>query len=88
MDPDGWPISPSDRYMASFSGAQAAFHATRILGRWEKAPNRPGRIDPGPSLENERREVFESVLQAMATMNPDPDRTAACRYLLRHLARG
>jgi hypothetical protein len=39
-------------------------------------------------LENERREVFESVLQAMATMEPDPDRTAACRYLLRHLARG
>jgi len=31
---------------------------------------------------------LESVIQAMATTEPDPDRTAACRYLLRHLALG
>ena len=60
----------------------------RTLARWEKTPDHPWRLNRASPLEEERREVFESVLQAMATMDPDPDRTAACRYLLRHLARG
>jgi hypothetical protein len=51
-----------------------------------KTPDHPRRLDRGSFLEEERREVLESVLQAMATAEPDPDRTAACRYLLRHLA--
>ena len=39
------------------------------------------------SLDEERREVFDSVLQAMRIPEPDADRRAACAYLLRHLAR-
>jgi hypothetical protein len=72
----------------SFNGAQAAFYATRILERWEMTPDHPWCMGRTPPLEEERREVFESVLQAMATKEPDPDRTAACRHLLRHLALG
>ena len=60
----------------------------RTLARWEKIPDRPWHLDRGSPVEEERREVLESVLQAMAATEPepDPDRTAACRYLLRHLA--
>jgi hypothetical protein len=38
------------------------------------------------TLEQERREVLNSVLQGIANNHPDPDRTAACMYLIRHLA--
>ena len=56
------------------------------------------RSEPQPwdTLEQERREVLKSVLESMrsewirseATGNvpPDPDRTAACSFLMRHLA--
>ena len=36
--------------------------------------------------EQERREVLESVLDALAMAEPDDDRDAACLYLLRRLA--
>ena len=39
------------------------------------------------SLREERHELFESVMQSMGGAEPDPDRLAACAYLLRHLAR-
>ena len=39
------------------------------------------------SLEEERHEVFDSVLQSISATEADPDRLAACAYLLRHLAR-
>ncbi len=39
------------------------------------------------SLAEERREVFESVLAALAADRYDADRMAAGRHLLRHLAR-
>lgn len=73
--------------MTRFSGAPAAFGARRPPGCRQDAPDHR-RIGPASPLEEERREVFESVLQAMATTEPDPDRTAACRYLLRHLVLG
>jgi len=38
------------------------------------------------TFEEERREVLESVLQAMAG-DQDRERSMACRYLLRHLTR-
>ncbi|MGA2724581.1 MAG: hypothetical protein ABSG79_19505 [Bryobacteraceae bacterium] len=60
----------------------------RTLARWEKTPDHPWQLNRGSPLEEERREALESVIQAMATTEPDPDRTAACRYLLRHLALG
>jgi hypothetical protein len=41
---------------------------------------------PNTSLEEERREVLDSVLDAMAGNPPDPDETAACRHLLKCLA--
>jgi hypothetical protein len=46
-----------------------------------------GRSPHGATLDEERREVFEGVLQFMRSPEPDPDRAAACASLLRHLAR-
>ena len=60
----------------------------RTLERGENTPDHPWRLNRESPFEEERREVFESVLQAMAATEPDADRTAACRYLLRHLALG
>jgi hypothetical protein len=37
------------------------------------------------TFEEERREALASVLVSLAIDAPDPDRTAACHYLLRHL---
>jgi hypothetical protein len=74
--------------MTSFSGAPAVFCARRPPGCRVEAPDDRRRMGPASPLEEERREVFESVLQAMATTESDPDRTAACRYSLRHLALG
>jgi len=39
------------------------------------------------SLEEERRELFDCLLQALKTAEPDADRLAVCGGLLRHLAR-
>ncbi len=38
------------------------------------------------ALAEERREVFECVLNSLRTQPDDPDARAACRFLLRHLA--
>lgn len=43
-------------------------------------------MKPATTLEEERREVLESILDGMQIAEPDADRTAACSYLLRHLA--
>jgi hypothetical protein len=40
---------------------------------------------PRTTFEQERQEAFEAVLAAMTEPSPDPDRTAACLHLLRHL---
>jgi hypothetical protein len=45
----------------------------------------PGR-EP-TSLEEERRELLDSLLQALKTAEPDADRMAVCSGLLRHLAK-
>jgi hypothetical protein len=37
------------------------------------------------SLEEERREILASVMEALAGNAPDPDEMAACGYLLKHL---
>jgi len=37
------------------------------------------------TLDDERREVWASILEAERRPLPDEDRTAACRYLLRHI---
>jgi hypothetical protein len=39
------------------------------------------------SLEDERAEVLDSVLQALRGRTPGPDEMAACAYLLLHLSR-
>ncbi len=56
------------------------------------------RSEPQPwdTLEEERREVLKSVLESMRSEwvtseaigsgLPDPDRAAACSFLIRHLA--
>lgn len=47
---------------------------------------RPGEPCDGSSFEQERREILESVMTALATSASDPDEMAACGYLLQHLA--
>ena len=37
------------------------------------------------SLDEERREVLASVMIVLAGQASDPDETAACNYLLKHL---
>jgi hypothetical protein len=46
----------------------------------------PGARPANTSLEEERREVLDSVLDAMAGNPRDPDEMAACRHLLKRLA--
>ncbi|HYW42870.1 MAG TPA: hypothetical protein VE959_08440 [Bryobacteraceae bacterium] len=60
-------------------------------------PPPAGRLDPGGypfgtrraafTFDEERREMLESVLEAMAGPQSDADRSVACRYLLRHLTK-
>jgi hypothetical protein len=54
-------------------------------------PIGPAASQPAParnnSLDEERREVFESVLSTLARDPLDADRLAAGSYLLRHLSR-
>jgi hypothetical protein len=38
------------------------------------------------SFEEERREVLESVFEALCGRKLDQDEMAACKYLVRHLA--
>jgi hypothetical protein len=76
--------------MTRLIGPEGHSRATRIpecKGRTSKYPARDTRR-PAPGLstfEEERREVLASVLDSLATEAPDPDRTAACLHLLRHL---
>jgi len=37
------------------------------------------------TFDEERKEVLESILDALAIPEPDPDRAAVCHLLLRHL---
>ncbi len=46
----------------------------------------PGARPGVTSFEEERREVLDSVLDAMARNKPDADEMAACRHLLKRLA--
>jgi len=62
---------------------------------WRTAKTQPAaseysfgdRYSRTPSLDEERREVFDSVLRSARLQEPDSDQAAACSYLLRHLAR-
>jgi hypothetical protein len=49
-------------------------------------PGGPAARPANISLEAERREVLDSVLDALASNPPDPDEMAACRHLLKRLA--
>lgn len=49
-------------------------------------PCGPGACPAENSLEEERREVLDSVLDALAGNPPDPDQLAACHHLLQRLA--
>jgi hypothetical protein len=40
------------------------------------------------TLEQERREVLDSVCDALRLHPSDPDEAAACAYLVQHLASG
>ena len=46
----------------------------------------PGAAPQNTTLDEERREILESVLGALAGHPPDPDEMAACGNLLKHLS--
>jgi hypothetical protein len=48
--------------------------------------SRSGPPPLSPALAEERREVFEAVLNSLRTQPNHADSRAACRFLLRHLA--
>ena len=50
----------------------------RHLGGW-----RPARKD---TLQEERHEVLDCILESLRWGDGDPEARAACRFLLRHLA--
>jgi hypothetical protein len=66
--------------MATFSGTEAALQAMDILAHWKKHERQSA------TLEEERREVLESIAAFSRSAGGDPGRLAACEYLLRHLA--
>ena len=49
-----------------------------LQAAWPTMPN---------TLEEERREVLDSVFHALCRHEPDPDEMFACAYLVRHLTR-
>jgi hypothetical protein len=76
--------------MASFRGTEAALQAIAPLGGRldpEKYPIGAWRAAPRAAFtfEEERSEMLEGVLEAMAGPPADAERAVACRYLLRHL---
>jgi hypothetical protein len=64
--------------------------AIEILEHWSQMPDagRCGQADREAwnTLEEERQEVLEAVLQSLGSGEPDSDRAAACLDLLRHVA--
>lgn len=76
--------------MTLFIGPEGSSRATRIPECNRRTSNYPPRdtrrrATALSTFEEERREVLASVLHALATEAPDPDLTAACFHLLRHL---
>jgi len=70
----------------------SALHAARILRAWEKGEFPPlsaagaSSAAPPDALEEERREVLDSILRELRTVEPARDRAIVCRSLLSHLA--
>ncbi len=61
-----------------------------ILEHWFDGPPYPlGSRHPDPAwdtLEEERREVLDAVLDSVSSGDPDAEHTAACLDLLEHVA--
>jgi hypothetical protein len=49
-------------------------------------PLRLAALAGNTTLHEERNEILECVLGALAAHPPDPDEMAACSYLLKHLS--
>jgi len=70
----------------------SALHAARILQAWEGGGLLPRSaagaffVSPPDALEEERRELLDSILQELRTVEPARDRAIVCRSLLMHLA--
>jgi len=76
--------------MTSFTSPEGSRRATQIPECNRRisncAPRNTRRLAPTLStFEEERQEAMSSVLHSLATEEPDPERTAACLHLLRHL---
>jgi len=66
------------------SGSGTQTFVIPLLPRWGYRARESAVISP--ALAEERREVFESVLDGLRGAADDRDTRAACRFLLRHLA--
>jgi len=56
------------------------------MGTWNRVTILPAAGPHRDSFEEERREVLDSVFEALCNHQPDPDEMAACGYLVRHLS--
>jgi len=76
---------PSETHVNPPTGAKTQTFVIPLMPRWGYS-SRAGSPALSPALAEERREVFESVLNSLRTQLDDSDARAACRFLLRHLA--
>jgi hypothetical protein len=75
------PIRLTEAHMTLFHGLREPSRTAQI-----QTPGEARRqVHALSTFEEERQEVLASVLQSLAVEVPDPDRTAACFQLLRHL---
>lgn len=70
--------------------SESAVLAGEILRKWSALSQPSSLMAPGAALadtlEQERHEALEAILQELERRESSPDRIAACRSLLRHLA--
>ena len=85
MDEEARPKSTLEAKVNPSTGSETQTFVIPLWPRWGYH-SRAGSAGPSPALAEERREVFESVLNSLRTQPDDRDARAACRFLLRHLA--
>jgi hypothetical protein len=79
--------------MSPCGAIPVAWHAASVLETWDQGPGlRYGcRLGPprwpaaGSTLEEERQDLFEAILDGLRRYDTSRHHAAACRYLLLHL---
>jgi hypothetical protein len=83
--PEAYARQSSEMDMNRSTGSETQ---TFVIPLWPRLgySSRAGSPVLSPALVEERREVFESVLNGLRTQPDNSDARAACQLLLRHLA--